>query len=419
MLNNETYTQPANPRLFYGYIIVILSFLILAVHTGARVVFGIFLLPMLTELNLTRGMISGAFSVSLLVAGSASILIGRFTDVLGPRTTMTISGIFLGIGYLLMSQVNAVWQIYLFYGIIIGLGGNVYVPMSSTIARWFTMRRNLMTGIVLCGGSIGTLITPLLVNWLIYTYDWRISFIALGIIVMLFLIGSAQLLKKDPTKTGQVPYGENQNNTPYIQSKYILPDNELSLRKAVYTKQFLMLAVIFFVIGVCMFSIIVHIAPHAIDQGFSAANAAGIVSVIGGVGILGRIVIGHAGDRFGAKWAILISLALTFTAMICLMLARELWMLYIFAILFGFSFASGAVAAPLIAELFGLRSHGSILGTMNFIYSVGVAVGPLMTGYIFDATHSYQLAFIIVTITALLGIITTLLLKPAITNETN
>lgn len=182
-------------KLFYGYIIVLIGFIVLAVNTGSRSAFGIFLKPMLTDLGLTRGITSGAFSLSLLINAVLCVPIGWLLDKLGPRIIITFCGFFIGLGYLFMSQVNTTWQLYLFYGVIIGIGSTVYVPAVSTVARWFTTRRSIMTGIVGSGGSMGTLIAPLLANWLISIYDWRSAFAILGGVILVLVIVSAQFLR--------------------------------------------------------------------------------------------------------------------------------------------------------------------------------------------------------------------------------
>ncbi len=111
---------------------------------------------MLTELGWTRAVTSGAFSLSITLYGLLAIGMGRLTDKFGPRLVITACGLFFGLGYLLMSQITAVWHLYLFYGVIIAIGGSgLYVPLISTVARWFVRRRGVMTGIVVSGIGLG------------------------------------------------------------------------------------------------------------------------------------------------------------------------------------------------------------------------------------------------------------------------
>jgi MFS family permease len=165
------------------------ALIIMAVMYGAYNSFGIFFKPVLTDFNWTRAVTSGGLSLSWIVHGLLGIIMGRLTDRFGPRVVLTICGFLLGLGYLLMSQIGTVWQLYLFYGVIIGAGmGGSWVPIVSTVARWFVKRRNLMTGIVLSGVSIGTLIGAPVASRLISAYDWRMSYVIVGGIVLVVAV---------------------------------------------------------------------------------------------------------------------------------------------------------------------------------------------------------------------------------------
>ncbi len=174
MASHEIPQSPkAEPRFFYGYIVVVAALFIMVAIYGVFYAFGIFFKPVLAELGWTRAMTSGAFSLAWIVQGLLAIGMGGLNDRLGPRLVMTLCGFILGLGFLLMSQISAVWQLYLFYGVIIGIGmAGSWVPLVSTVARWFVKRRNIMTGIVVTGMGIGTLIGAPAANWLISVYDW-------------------------------------------------------------------------------------------------------------------------------------------------------------------------------------------------------------------------------------------------------
>ncbi len=142
-------TETRKSKFFYGYIVAITAFFIMVLIWGTYYSFGIFFKPVSTEFGWTRAMTSGAFSLSMIMYGLLGIVMGGLNDRLGPRLVMTFCGFFLGLGYLLMSQTNTIWQLYLFYGGIIGIGmGGSWVPLTSTIARWFVKRRSMVTGIV-------------------------------------------------------------------------------------------------------------------------------------------------------------------------------------------------------------------------------------------------------------------------------
>ena len=159
--------QEANPRrkktrpFFYGYFVVIVAFVVMLVGYGLYTIFGVFFNPLINEFGWTRAITSGAFSLSMIVSGVLGVVMGGLNDRFGPRIVLTVCGCFLGIGFLLMSQVHSVWQLYLFYGVIISIGvSGIWVPLLSSVARWFVKRRSLMTGVVIAGTGIGGLIEP-------------------------------------------------------------------------------------------------------------------------------------------------------------------------------------------------------------------------------------------------------------------
>jgi MFS family permease len=373
--------------------------------------FGVFFEPVLTDFGWTRAMASGGYSLSWIMQGLLGVIMGRFTDRFGPRVVLTICGFLLGLGYLLMSQISAVWQLYLFYGVIIGAGmSGSWVPIVSTVARWFTKRRSMMTGIVLIGVSIGTLIAPPVASWLISAFDWRISYIIVGSVVLVVVILAAQLLRRDPTRVGQRPYGENEVE----KQEYVLETHSLSLREAVHTKQFWLASGMFFGVGFCSYTIMTHIVLHAIDLGISSTIAANILATIGGLSIVGRVVLGGVADRIGNRQVFIIGFILMSASLFWVVPIKEVWELYLFAAIFGFAFGGCATSeSPLVAELFGLSSHGLILGAINLLgFTFGAAIGPFIAGSVFDMTNSYQLAFIACAATGIAGLILTIVLKP-------
>ena len=402
--------ESKKPSFFYGYIIVATAFLIIAIVWGTFHSFGIFLKPLSTELGWTRAMTSGAFSVSFLLLGLLGIATGRLTDRFGPRIVVAVCGLFLGLGYVLMSQVSTIWQLYLFYGAFIGAGmsGSV-VPLLSTIARWFFKRRGMMTGIAISGLGVGMLIMSPVANWLIATYGWRTSYIIVGIIILALVIIPAQLLRNFPRQSGQLPYSENAAG-----EKDDLQKIGFSLREAIRARQLWLLgaALVCFFLGIE--AVLVHIVPHAIDLGISTSNAAAILAVTGGLSTIGRVIMGGASDRIGNKLALIICFVLVSMALFWLLAAKELWMLYLFAAIFGFGYGgTAALLSPTVAELFGLGSHGAILGAILFSATIGEASGPVLAGHIFDVTGGYSLAFLVCALVTLAGFILVSLLRPA------
>jgi MFS family permease len=411
MVNQEA-NQPlkARTRIFYGYIVVIAVFILQVVMFGPLTSFGVYFKPMLLDFGWSRALISGAYSAFSIVRGLAGIGMGGLNDRLGPRLVITFCGILLGIGYLLMSQIDAAWQLYLLYVLIIGSGmGGLIAPQLSTVARWFVKRRSVMTGIVIAGGGTGGMIVPPVANLLISTYGWRNAYIIMGAVILVIIIITAQFLRRDPAQMGQVPYGEEKRQEQALDSS----TEGLSLREATGTRQFWMVFAILFCFGFGALTVLLHIVPHITDLGISATTAANILAVIGGATLVGSIMLGVIANRFGNRQALIICFILMSLAFFWLLIAREVWMLYLFAIVTGF--VNGGITtlqSPLAAELFGIRSHGLILGISNFFNTIGSAIGPFIAGYIFDVTSSYNLAFLICAAVSIIGFILTVMLRP-------
>jgi len=399
-----------DPRFFYGYIVVLLSFCIMLAGDGIFYSFGIFFNPLLVEFGWTRAATSGAYSLCVIVTGLLSIVVGRLNDRFGPRLILTACGLFLGLGYSLMSQVTTIWQLYLLYGLLISMGESSFlVPLQSTVARWFVRRRGLMTGITMAGVGVGTATIPPLASRLISIYGWRISYVIVGSVISVFIIIAAQFLRRDPKQKGLSPYGENDVKGEIIDATVV----ELPVREIVHAPRFWLLCVISFCFYFCVATIMVHVVIHAIGLGIPAVSAANILAIIGGGSIAGRLILGITADNIGNKLALIISCIPMSIALFWLVtIQKEIWMFYLFAAIFGFSYGGiVALKSPLTAELFGLSSHGVILGITLFAESIGGVIGPVLAGGIFDITGSYQPAFLICIALSVTSIILAIMLS--------
>jgi MFS family permease len=410
MINNpQINTEPkVQKQFFYGYVIVSICFLFQVLMLGPRGSFGVIITPLTAEFNWTRAILSGVFSFSTIVQGSSSIIMGWLNDRLGPRVVLTVCGFLLGSGLILISVVNSIWQLYLFYAVLIGLGmGGIFSPQMSTIARWFVKRRNFMNGVLMAGGGLGGLIFPPLITWLIYVEGWRSVFLFLGIVVLVIIVLGAQFLRRDPFKIGQVTYGGSRE-TEINETE----TTGLSIKQSLQTKHFWVFASMIFCFGFCLMTIMVHVVPQAIDRGISASSAANILSAMNGAMTLGSIIVGLTSDRIG-NWRVFIGcFCLLVTAVLLLLPVDSAWLLGFFVTMVAFGAGGIAVLeSTMVAELFGMKSHGGILGYIYFIYTLGAALGPFTAGVIFDATDSYVWAFLLCTILSIIAIIMVISLK--------
>ena len=187
----------------------------------------------------------------------------------------------------------------------------------------------------------------------------------------------------------------------------------MTLRAAARTRQFWTICIAEFAIFFCLLTVIVHVVPHAMDLGLTSPTAVGVLSTIGGVSMLGRILIGTANDRIGGKRSLVICSILLLCGLAWLHVASEAWMLFLFAVIYGFAHGGFfTVMSPTIAEFFGTGSHGLLYGIVLASGTVGGAAGPLMAGRIFDVSGSYRIAFLVLILLAVIGFVLITLLKP-------
>jgi MFS family permease len=294
-----------------------------------------------------------------------------------------------------MSRVDNLWQLYLGYSLLGGIGassGNV--ALLATTTRWFLKRRGIMTGIVKVGTGAGQVIMPLAASVFISGYGWRETCLFLAAIGVIGIIPLALFLRHDPRDMGLQAYGANDIKNGAV-SKFTAAA-QLTLRNCVTTRQFWILCIVYFLSGYTTQSIMVHIVSYATDGGIPLVQAASVLSVIGAVSIAGRLGLGGAGDKMGNRWALIICFVFLMLSLVWLQFTSTLWMLYLFALLYGFGHGGFfAVMSPMVAELFGNRHQGINLGVVLFLQAVGSAFGPYITGYIFDSTDSYRFAFLI------------------------
>jgi len=384
-------------RPYYGYVIVTMSFFILLVMWSCILSFGVFVKPLEVEFGWSRTMTSGAYSLCMILLGLLFIVAGRLNDRFGPRLVVTIGSLFGGLGFISLYWMSSLWQLYLFFGVMIAIGASVgYVPLSSTVARWFVNKRGLMTGIVLSGSSLGTVLGPMISTHLIASYGVQTSFLILGLVTLTLIPIFAQFLKRDPGEKNVGPLGSNQ----------VTEETSSSFSIAALSKPFWFFFIISICYGMSEMAILVHIVPHATDMGLPLRAAVSILTVIGLGNIVGRIGLGGIGDKIGSGPALVVNFVLVSIAMIMLLFAKQLWILSVFGVLYGLGIGGLATLISIVAaELFGMKRHGMFLGIFAFAGAIGNAGGPFLAGFIYDTLGSYQVAFVVLIAFGVLGII--------------
>ncbi len=379
------------PRVFYGFIIATAAFFVLFAAYGVRFAYGVFFKPMAGQLGMNAATTSAAYSISFFMEGVFSLISGGLADRFGPRIVLSLSSILVAAGYCLMPLVHSPWQLYVFYGIILGVGmGAMFVPLVSMTARWFDARRNLMTGLVSSGAGAGMLVIPSLTAHLIDRHGWRTSFLIMGVAVPTVILIAAQFMRRDPESIGTASYGAS--------AKAAAAESAAaghSLDMALRAPQFWVVFVMVFWFSMFSMAYNVHIVPNAVNSGMPPTAAAHILALTGALMIAGRIALGTIADKAGNKPIFIFCFGLSTFALLFISFMQAHWAFFALAVMIGFSQGGvGSSQSPLIASLFGLRSHGLIFGFLGFGSTFGAAVGPLLTGFLFDVTGSYYWAFI-------------------------
>ncbi len=397
-------------EIFYGYRMVAASSIIQMVYLGCVFTYGVLFPEFESEFGWSRAKISGAASLSFFILGLFGIVMGKATDRFGPRIVLTISGIIYAIGYILLHRVTTVLELYLFYGILCGLGiAALEFATLSTVARWFIKRRGMMSGIVKAGAGVGQVVFPLVAAVLVTAYGWRHACLLIGIGVLIGLVAMAQIMRRDPAKLGLQPLGAEKIGGTATEHTAV----GLNLKAVMAKQQFWILCLAKFSDMFCSFTIVIHIVPYGIDQGLAPSVAVAVLSTIGGCSIIGRISLGSAYDLLGAKRSLMICFALLLVSFILLQAITEPRLLFLFAVIYGI--AHGGVFAsvsPSVADYFGTRSHGAIFGTVFFAGTLGGTIGPLLAGSIFDRTGNYEIAVMLLSGFAILGLLLASRLRP-------
>lgn len=406
-MDNTTSFQKQD-KIFHGWFILLALVVILTISLGIRASYGIFFKSIEAEFLLSRGGTSGIFSAYMLLCSVFAVLGGMALDRYGPRKVFLTTGICMGLSLILTSQVHHAWILFVTYSLILAVGtGATFAMVVAIASRWFTKRRGFALGIATLGDGFGVLIIAPLSASLILAFGWREALLFIGIGAILFISSFSFLLKRAPSETVLPPDMEkprgNKEEFEGTHARILAAD--FSLTEALKTRNFWIIGFIYLLFSLSYHLIITHVAPHATDIGITIVEAATVMSLIGIGSIVGRLVVGFISDRIDRNISCMFCLLLQAFAMSWLAWSHDLWMFYVFAIVFGFAYGGiSTITAGFIGDAFGLKSIGSISGTLVIGFSIGAATGPLIGGFLFDIFNDYFAAFLAGALSALIGI---------------
>jgi sugar phosphate permease len=381
----------ARRNIHYGWLVVGVTFLTVLTAAGVRSAPAVLIRPWESQFGWSRGDISLALSLSILTFGLAAPLSGKLTDRFGLRGTTLLFLTVGGMGAVFSIFLAHLWQLHVFWGLIVGLGtGGASVVMSATVANtWFESRRGLVTGILGGASSAGQLIFLPLLVWVTGQWGWRASLTLLAaLLVGVVLPACFALMRSRPRDLGLEPYGAGAAGQATITDTRTTP-----MSRALRTGDFWLLASTFAICGFTTMGLIgTHFVPHAVEHGFSEAQAAGILSIIGGMNVVGTIASGWLCDRFSPRKLLAGYYFFRALSLLALPLVTTMPLMSVFAIVYGFDYiATVPPTVMLTADRFGRRSVGTIFGWISFSHMAGGALGAAAAGLIHDYSESYTL----------------------------
>ncbi len=368
----------------YGWVMVAISSILLGSGSGALATISVFMIPLIFEFGWSRGEAVFAYTVGAMATGLAGIGMGYLSDRFSSRP-IVISGVFgLGLSLLLLSRHSNLWQLYLFYILLGGLGGAAFVgPLLTNLGYWFQRSRGLALGFAMAGRSMGQGLIPFLGGILIAHYGWRTAYLTLGAVSMVLLLPLAVLVR-EPPGIAEAKAAARSGQDPVDAPALSISPGTLVI--------WLCAAVVFCCF--CMATALMHVVAMARDDGIAATSAASILTVIFTAGFASRILSGRLADRIGSIQAYFM-LSATQTVMVFWFTRMDTLVdYYILAALFGLGF-SGVMTCVIVCvqSLIPIHIRGRSQGIVSLFAWFGMGLGGWQGGYLFDLTGSYTLPF--------------------------
>jgi MFS family permease len=373
------------------------AFAAFTVSAGIMHSYAVFLLAFIEEFRWSRAETSIAYSVSQLVAGGSSPLVGALVDRLGPRRLLVLGGVLLFAGLVGSALISALWQDVLFYGIVMTIGANclglvVFVPL---LSRQFVRRRGMAISIVQSANGFGRAASAPLVQFLISTIGWRETFWAQAA----FIAAAVPLLAALFRRAARYPVASAPAAMSRASAEPPLPASSWTLSEAIRTPHFWLLFAVYLFTGLGSFLVSLHQLAFAVDVGFDKLYAAGVLGIGSFLAIGGTIVTGTLSDYIGREWSAILAYGISIIGVVCALLITspdQHWLLWLHACFFGLTWgARGPAITAKTADLFPGGRLGTILGVITIGSGIGSAVGSWAAGWIFDLSGSYRFAFLL------------------------
>ncbi|MFC1981206.1 MFS transporter [Chloroflexota bacterium] len=404
----------AGRKPFYGWVVAIAGAFVFLAAGNFQYSFGVFIKPLINNFGWSRAAISGCVTTRFMISGLASPIAGILSDRYGPRKFILLAIFLTGLSYILASRITNLWQLYLSLSLLTGIGmTTAFVPVVSTVTRWFGEKSALANGIVMSGFGMAQMVVPPLATYLIAKYGWDTCFLILGLAAWGLGTLAWSFIRTPPDAMSRLRDESTEKDTAKANDTPAEAMVQYTLSEALHTRTFWNMLIFFMIVAGSYQMVMIHIVAAAIDTGISA-EAAAIILTLGGItNTSGRLIFGALASKIGNKTVLTLCVAAQALALLFLVGASDLYVFYIVTSAYGMAYGAIPVLMPtLTGKFFGTKSMGSIYGIVVFSYTTGAAIGPFLAGYIFDVTGSYSMAFLSAGIALGMAFLLSLLLKP-------
>ncbi len=396
-------TKPAiGNGMFYGWLVVAASFFISFLTVGGRNGFGLFVIPMSDEFGWSRGAISLAASIGFLINGVSQPFMGRIYDRIGARKLILASLVVIGLSNLLLAATNHIIFLILVFGVImsVALSGGSLNTAVAVISKWFQRKRATAVAVIAAGAPMGGLILVPLSSYLIDLFGWRTTWAVLGLMVLFLATPVAYFVMRErPQEMGLLPDGDSEPAGGGAGGR--MPPSKAPLESDRWLASFRsfpmwQLSGAYFVCGFTTALISAHFVPFAIEEGYSQAMAAAAFGAMSGLNVVGVLLAGALGDRFGRKNLLALVYFMRGGGYLTLLLIPGLLGLWSFSLVAGFSWiATVPLTMALTADVYGLRNIGILSGIVFTAHQIGGAISVQLAGVLRDVTGSYDISLML------------------------
>ena len=406
----------AETRVFYphyAWVIVSIIAVMQMVGSSIRMAFGVFIPPLTEEFGWSQGAITLAYALSSVVTALVSPLAGYFGDRFGARRAMVVGCSMFILGMALVGLIDQVWQFYLTFGVILGVAQAVFlVPLIPSAMTWFRRHLGLGMGVLMAAWGLGPALAAPLMGFMLDHLGWRDTFWLTGAVSASVMAGLIIAYRNRPADRGIEPYGWRPGDPDFSAQRPPAERIKLFVGFMRHTTAYWNMSSIHFLGCVGHAIILVYIIPIAVAEGLTLVVAAGILTVLSAVSILTRLATPVLSDLLGPKSVMTVAYVLQGITVIMLFWTHDVWLFYLFAVVFGIGYGGEAGGFPMLnRKYYGHAPVGSAHGVQMLGAGLGMALGGWIGGIFFDLTGDYTVALAISVVASVGGGISILMLE--------